>query len=175
VAVDRPGFEDKVFYVWFDAPIESIGATRGWADLDPHARDWKSWWHDVGDLTYTQFMAKDNVPFHTIMFPATLMGTREPWKLPDYIKAFNWLTDDGGKFSTSQRRGVFMSDDADFTWELFAGVVNKDLVGLPIDLLFRRITDDETTAWSAKFAGQESITAPPSRSAQRRRSQSHPR
>jgi methionyl-tRNA synthetase len=152
VAVDRPGFEDKVFYVWFDAPIEYIGATREWADLEPHSRDWKSWWYDAGDVSYTQFMAKDNVPFHTIMFPATLMGTREPWKLPDYIKAFNWLTYDGGKFSTSQRRGVFMSDaidllpadywryyllanapesdDADFTWELFAGVVNKDLVGV---------------------------------------------
>jgi methionyl-tRNA synthetase len=152
VRVDRPGFEDKVFYVWFDAPIEYIGATREWADLDPSARDWKSWWYDAGDVSYTQFMAKDNVPFHTIMFPATLMGTREPWKRPDYIKAFNWLTYDGGKFSTSQRRGVFMSDaidllpadywryyllanapesdDADFTWELFAGVVNKDLVGV---------------------------------------------
>jgi methionyl-tRNA synthetase len=152
VPVDRPGFENKVFYVWFDAPIEYIGVTKEWADAAPGARDWRSWWYDARDVTYTEFMAKDNVPFHTIMFPATLLGTGEPWKLPDYIKAFNWLTYYGGKFSTSQHRGVFMSDaiellpadywryyllanapesdDVDFTWELFAGLVNKDLVGV---------------------------------------------
>jgi methionyl-tRNA synthetase len=152
VAVDRPGFENKVFYVWFDAPIEYIGATKEWADRQSPAADWRSWWYDAGRVNYTQFMAKDNVPFHTIMFPATLMGTREPWKRPDYIKAFNWLKYYGGKFSTSQHRGVFMSDaldllpadywryyllanapesdDADFTWELFAAVINKDLVGI---------------------------------------------
>ena len=53
------------------------------------------------------------MPFHTIMFPATLMGMREPWTLPAFIKAFNWLTYYGGKFSTSQHRGVFMSDALD--------------------------------------------------------------
>lgn len=152
VPVDRPGFENKVFYVWFDAPIEYIGATKEWAELQSPARDWRSWWYEADDVNYTQFMAKDNVPFHTIMFPAALIGTREPWKRPDYIKAFNWLKYYGGKFSTSQHRGVFMSDalellpadywryyllanapesdDADFTWELFAAVINKDLVGV---------------------------------------------
>jgi methionyl-tRNA synthetase len=152
VSVDRPGFDHKVFYVWFDAPIEYIGVTKEWADVAPGERDWKSWWCDAGNVSYTQFMAKDNVPFHTIVFPATLIGSGEPWKLPDYIKAFNWLTYDGGKFSTSQHRGIFMSDalellpadywryyllanapesgDADFTWDLFAASVNKDLVGV---------------------------------------------
>src|SRR5262245_56093746 len=152
VPVERPGFEDKVFYVWFDAPIEYIGATKEWAEVDPAARDWKSWWVDAADVDYTQFMAKDNVPFHTIVFPATLIGSGEPWKMPDFIKGFNWLTYDGGKFSTSQHRGVFMSDalellpadywryyllasapesdDADVTWELFASTINKDLVGV---------------------------------------------
>jgi methionyl-tRNA synthetase len=152
VPVDRPGFEHKVFYVWFDAPIEYIGATKEWADQAPSERDWRAWWYDAEGVNYTQFMAKDNVPFHTIMFPATLIGTREPWKRPDYIKAFNWLKYYGGKFSTSQHRGVFMSDalellpadywryyllanapesdDADFTWELFATNINKDLCGV---------------------------------------------
>jgi methionyl-tRNA synthetase len=145
--------EGKVFYVWFDAPIEYIGSTKEWSDTDPAARDWKSWWWeaDSGEnpVRYTQFMAKDNVPFHTVMFPATQLGTREAWKKVDFVKAFNWLNYYGGKFSTSQRRGVFTdaalellpadywryflianapeSDDTSFTWELFASSVNKDL------------------------------------------------
>lgn len=151
VPVDWPGFENKVFYVWFDAPIGYIAATKEWSDIEPSGRDWRSWWLDAADVRYTQFMAKDNIPFHTLSFPVTLMGSGEPWKLADYIKGFNWLTYYGGKFSTSQGRGVFMddalellpadywryylmanapeSDDTSFTWELFAEAVNKDLVG----------------------------------------------
>ena len=67
--------------------IAYIAATREWADLDPAARDWTSWWLDAEDVTYTQFMAKDNVPFHTIMFPAMLMGNGEPWKLATTSRA----------------------------------------------------------------------------------------
>ncbi|MEU7095219.1 methionine--tRNA ligase [Kitasatospora aureofaciens] len=143
--------EGKVFYVWFDAPIEYIGATKEWADAAPaERRDWKSWWYEADEsVRYTQFMAKDNVPFHTVMFPATILGSRRPWKKVDYVKAFNWLTYYGGKFSTSQKRGIFTdvalellpadywryflmahapeSDDSSFTWDLFASVVNKDL------------------------------------------------
>ncbi|MBV9101443.1 MAG: methionine--tRNA ligase [Candidatus Dormibacteraeota bacterium] len=152
VPVGWPGLENKVFYVWFDAPIEYIGATKEWADLDPEHRDWRSWWYETKDVRYVQFMGKDNVPFHAINFPATIIGTGEPWKLVDYIKAFNWLTYYGGKYSTSEHRGVFMndavdvlpadywryallaaapeSDDADFTWESFALTVNKDLAGI---------------------------------------------
>jgi methionyl-tRNA synthetase len=142
--------EGKVFYVWFDAPIEYIGATKEWADENPAERDWKSWWWQADDsVHYTEFMGKDNVPFHSVMFPATLLGTRAPWKKVDVIKAFNWLNYYGGKFSTSQRRGVFThdaleilpadywryfmmanapeSDDTSFTWEHFTATVNKDL------------------------------------------------
>jgi len=152
-----PGMEGKVFYVWFDAPIAYIAATAEWADAtgQPDAA-WQRWWReDMGaeDVTYVEFMAKDNIPFHTLSFPVTMMGAnydgKEPWKLVDYIKGFNWLTYDGGKFSTSQGRGVFMdqaleimpsdywrwwllanapeSADADFTWEAFQSGVNKDL------------------------------------------------
>ncbi|MFI6949244.1 methionine--tRNA ligase [Streptomyces sp. NPDC050422] len=144
--------EGKVFYVWFDAPIEYIGATKEWSDAAPdgETRDWKSWWYEADDtVRYTQFMAKDNVPFHTVMFPATELGVREPWKKVDVVKGFNWLTYYGGKFSTSQQRGIFTdaaletlpadywryflianapeSDDSAFTWEHFAATVNKDL------------------------------------------------
>ncbi|WP_327289824.1 methionine--tRNA ligase [Streptomyces sp. NBC_01198] len=144
--------EGKVFYVWFDAPIEYIGSTKEWSDAAPagEVRDWQSWWYEADEsVRYTQFMGKDNVPFHTVMFPATQLGTRDPWKKVDFVKAFNWLNYYGGKFSTSQRRGIFTeaaldllpadywryflmanapeSDDTSFTWELFAAGINKDL------------------------------------------------
>jgi methionyl-tRNA synthetase len=148
-----PGMEGKVFYVWFDAPIEYIAATAEWADAHGKTEaDWRRWWRrDEGaeNVTYTQFMGKDNVPFHTLSFPATLIGSGEPWRMVDYIKSFNYLTYDGGQFSTSQGRGVFMdhaleilpadywrwwllshapeSGDSEFTWENFQQSVNKDL------------------------------------------------
>ncbi len=148
-----PGMEGKVFYVWFDAPIEYIAATAEWADAHglPDAA-WQRWWRtDMGaeDVSYYQFMGKDNVPFHTLSFPATILGSGEPWKLVDYLKSFNYLNYDGGQFSTSRGRGVFMdqalsilpadywrwwllshapeSSDAEFTWENFQTSVNKDL------------------------------------------------
>lgn len=150
VPVDRPGFEGKVYYVWFDAPIAYIGATKEWADLSPNERDWKSWWYEADDVRYIQFMAKDNIPFHTVSFPCTIIGSQEPWKLVDYIKGFHWLTYYGTKFSTSAGRGIFMdtaleilpsdywrfallanapeSGDADFSWELFSATINGTLV-----------------------------------------------
>ncbi len=152
---DWPGMEGKVFYVWFDAPIEYIAATHEWADAS--GGDWQSWWRtDKGADTvrYVQFMGKDNVPFHTLSFPATIIGANslndgEQWKLVDYIKSFNYLNYDGGQFSTSQGRGIFQdqaleilpadywrwwllshapeSSDSEFTWENFQSGVNKDL------------------------------------------------
>ena len=148
-----PGMEGKVFYVWFDAPVEYIAATAEWADARGlPAAQWRRWWRlDEGadDVRYTQFMGKDNVPFHTLSFPATIIGSGEPWKLVDYIKSFNYLTYDGGQFSTSQGRGVFMDQalsilpadywrwwllshapegsDSEFTWDNFQASVNKDL------------------------------------------------
>ncbi len=99
--------------------------------------------------SYYEFMGKDNIPFHTVGFPVTIMASGEPWKLVDRLKGSNYINYDGGKFSTSQKRGVFMdtalallpadywryylmanmpeSSDSNFTWEHFAGVINKDL------------------------------------------------
>ena len=151
---DVEGLKGKVFYVWFDAPIEYIGATKEWADAAPgtNSRDWKSWWigdKAQADVRYVQFMGKDNVPFHTVGFPVSILGSGEKWKLVDQIKGFNWLNYYNGKFSTSQKRGVFMdaaleilppdywrwylvanapeSSDTSFTWQHFADTVNKDL------------------------------------------------
>ncbi|SHI62870.1 methionine--tRNA ligase [Wenxinia saemankumensis] len=146
-----PGMEGKVFYVWFDAPIEYIASAQEWVDAGK-GDDWERWWRtDRGadDVRYTQFMGKDNVPFHTLGFPVTILGSGEPWKLVDYIKSFNYLNYDGGQFSTSRGRGVFQdqaleilpadywrwwllsrapeSGDSEFTWEGFQDGVNKDL------------------------------------------------
>jgi len=158
---------DKVFYVWFDAPIAYIATSQDWSaaqatlksDHIAHSEhtDWRHWWRCelARDVTYVQFMGKDNVPFHTVGFPCTILGVNahEPpdlrWKLADRIKGFNWLNYYGGKFSTSQQNGIFMdaalellpaaywrwylianapeSSDSSFTWEHFQGIVNKDL------------------------------------------------
>lgn len=150
VPVPREGFEDKVFYVWFDAPIEYIAATKEWSDEDPENRDYKDWWYDKHtQVHYVQFMAKDNIPFHTISFPATLIGTGEPWKKVDFLKGFNWLNYYGGKFSTSSKRGIFTNQaleefdpdywrywlianapegsDSSFTFDGFGEMINADL------------------------------------------------
>ncbi len=146
-----PGMEGKVFYVWFDAPIEYIACAQEWVDAGK-GENWERWWRTDqggGDVRYTQFMGKDNVPFHTLSFPVTILGSGEPWKLVDYIKSFNYLTYDGGQFSTSRGRGVFMdqalgilpadywrwwllshapeTSDTEFTWDNFQTSVNKDL------------------------------------------------
>ncbi len=148
-----PGMEDKVFYVWFDAPIAYIAATAEWADAHGLGdAAWERWWRiDKGadDVRYVQFMGKDNVPFHTLSFPATIIGSGEPWKLVDFIKSFNFLNYEGGQFSTSLGHGVFMdqalallpsdywrwwllkhvpeTSDSEFTWDSFRADTNKDL------------------------------------------------
>ena len=120
-------------------------------------------------------MGKDNVAFHTVSFPATQIGTQEPWKLVDRIKGFNWLTYYGGKFSTSQKRGVFMdtaldllpadywryylianapeSADTSFTWEHFAATVNKDLADV-LGNFVNRVTKFCTARFDGKVPGE---------------------
>lgn len=162
---DMEGLRGKVFYVWFDAPIEYIGATWEWADDNARregrgrasAEEWQRWWkgEPAADVTYVQFMGKDNVPFHVVGFPCTIFGNNarlspdSRWKLVDELKGFNWLNYYGEKFSTSQKRGVFLDaaleilpadywrwylmanspegSDATFTWEHFQSTINKDL------------------------------------------------
>ncbi len=181
-----PGMETKVFYVWFDAPIEYIAAAQEWQDAGK-GNDWESWWRtDKGadDVIYTQFMGKDNVPFHTLSFPVTILGSGEPWKLVDYIKSFNYLNYDGGQFSTSRGRGVFMdqalellpadywrwwllsnapeSSDAEFTWELFQTNTNKDLADVLGNFVSRvtkfcRSKFGETIPAGGHWAEQEAL------------------
>jgi methionyl-tRNA synthetase len=174
IPVPRPGFEHKVFYVWFDAPITYIAATQEWADQVPSRRDWRDWWWTADDVRYIQFLGKDNVPFHAISFPATLLGSGEPWKTVDVIKGFHWLTYEGGKFSTSRQRGIFTdaalkelpadlwrwwlianapeTADSDFTIRRFAADVNKDLADV-FGNLVNRIIRFTARAFGARIPG----------------------
>ena len=150
--VNKEGYEDKVFYVWFDAPIGYIGITKQWSDENKNERNWKDWWMDAKDVRYVEFMGKDNVPYHSITFPATMLGTGENWTKVDYLKGLSYLTFEGGKFSKSENHGIFAEDaikefladywrywlmanapessDSSFTFDGFAATVNKDLNGV---------------------------------------------
>jgi len=105
IPIPLEGYTDKVFYVWFDAPIGYISITK-------HAfpEHWEEWWK-ADNVNLYQFMAKDNIPFHTIIFPATLIGSKDKWTMPYHIDSTEYLNYEGGKFSKSAGTGVF-GDDA---------------------------------------------------------------
>ena len=137
-------YKDKVFYVWFDAPI-------GYISITANARnDWKDWWMNP-DTTLVNFMAKDNVPFHSIIFPAALIGTGKQYNLVDKLSAIDYLNYEDKKFSKSNNIGVFGDDamnsgicsdmwrfyliksrpengDSCFTWDDFLNKINGQLV-----------------------------------------------
>ncbi len=160
VKVPKKGFESKVFYVWFDAPIGYIAAT---ADLfEENEEKWKSWWKNP-ESRVIHFLGKDNVPFHTLMWPASLIGADDDWNLPHYIAANHYLNYEGGQFSKSRNRGIFSSDvkdlpfapdvwrfslmanrpekkDVDFSWQSFFHTINADLVGNLGNLAYRTLT-----------------------------------
>jgi methionyl-tRNA synthetase len=159
IPVPLEGWDGKVFYVWFDAPIAYISITKDWAERQGDPDAWRQWWQRPDDVRLIQFMAKDNVPFHTVFWPATMLGTRQPWTMADTIKGYNWLTYEGSKFSTSEQRGVFTddaselfnadywryglmsmlpeSDDSDFSFTRFATAINKELADGLGNLLHR--------------------------------------
>ncbi len=145
VKIPIKGYDDKVCYVWFEAPIGYISITANYTE------DWEKWWKNPDEVLLYQFMGKDNVPFHTIIFPATLMGTKEPWTLLYHINTTDYLNYEGGKFSKSRGIGIFgdgamesgvPSDvwryyllanrperaDTNFTWEDFQEKTNSELI-----------------------------------------------
>lgn len=145
VPVPLEGYTDKVFYVWFDAPLGYISITAELTDK------WKDWWQNPDNVKLYQFMAKDNIPFHTIVFPAALIGTNETYTKLYHINSTEYLQYDGGKFSKSRHIGVFGDDaklsgipsdayryyllinrpenaDSTFTWTDFAEKINNELV-----------------------------------------------
>ena len=154
IPVPRAGYEKKVFYVWFDAPIGYISITGNWAAAA--GRDWREavdyWWKRPDEVDLFQFIGKDNIPFHTVIFPSSLLGTGENWTMLHHMSSSEYLNYESGKFSKSEGRGIFGTDvmqsgipadvwrfyiyynrpeksDALFTWKDFAEKVNAELIG----------------------------------------------
>lgn len=145
IQVPLKGFEDKVFYSWFDAPIGYIGITK------ENNKNWHELWHD-NNVKLVQFMGKDNIPFHTMLFPSFLIGAQDNYTLMKELSVNEFLNYEGGQFSKSRNIGVFGDDakatgispdvfryylminrpersDTDFTWDDFQKKNNAEMVG----------------------------------------------
>jgi len=156
VPVPLKGYEHKVFYSWFDAPIGYISITA------EAKKDWRDWWHSK-DVRLVQFMGKDNIPFHTIMFPAFLIGAKDNYTLLDSISVNEFLNYETGQFSKSRHQGVFGNDakeigipadvwryylminrpeknDTQFLWDDFQEKLNNELVANIGNFVNRTIT-----------------------------------
>ncbi len=142
--------KNKVFYVWFDAPIGYISATQAWAKQQKEANAWKKYWLDP-QTHYVQFMGKDNVPFHAMFFPAMILGQNQPYKIVDDLVANEFYNFEGKKFSKSEGWTIDLdnffrhfhvdqirytlaanapeSGDSEFTWRDFQLRCNGELLG----------------------------------------------
>lgn len=135
VPVPVDGYQSKVFYVWFDAPIGYISITK---QLTPNWRDW--WLPEGKNVTLVQFMAKDNVPFHAVMFPSCLLATGTPYTKPSKIYATEYLNYEGDKFSKSRGVGVFGTD-------LFETEIPSDIWRFYL-LYIRPESQDSSFSWA---------------------------
>lgn len=106
VKVPKAGYENKVFYVWFDAVMGYISNTKRILG----EKNWQLWWQNPAEVKLYQFMAKDNIPFHTIVLPAMMIGSKEKWTLPFHIASVEYLKYEGEKFSKSRNIGIFGND-----------------------------------------------------------------
>ncbi|KAJ2697441.1 methionine--tRNA ligase mes1 [Coemansia sp. IMI 203386] len=107
VPVPLKGYEDKVFYVWFDACIGYPSITANYTS------EWERWWKNPENVKLYQFMGKDNVPFHTVVFPSTQLASGEPWTMLHHIATCEYLNYETGKFSKSRGVGVFGNNAQD--------------------------------------------------------------
>ena len=90
IPVPKPGFENKVFYVWFDAPIGYVSITANGTD------DWRRWWHEPESTELFQFIGKDNIPFHTVIFPSCQLATGDTWTMLHHMSSTEYLYYEGG-------------------------------------------------------------------------------
>jgi methionyl-tRNA synthetase len=147
VPVPLDGADGKVLYVWFEAPIGYISATK---ELRPD--DWEQWW--TGDSKLIHFIGKDNIVFHCIIFPAMLHLRGDGYVLPEQVPANEFLNLEGQKISTSRNWAVWLNEyleempnrkdelryvltsiapetkDSEFTWKDYQTRVNSELVGI---------------------------------------------
>jgi len=157
IPVPREGYEDKRIYVWFEAVMGYFSASRHWAQLQGDDEVWRKWWDDP-EAEHRYFMAKDNIPFHTIIWPAMLLGCG--LQLPHDVPANEYLLLDSAQFSKSRRHAVWIPDymerydpealryylaavmpeqkDTSFTWEDYVTRVNTELIG-NLGNLFHRV------------------------------------
>lgn len=103
---DKEIYKDKVFYVWFDACIGYVSITANYTE------DWEKWWRNP-DVKLYQFMGKDNVPFHSVIFPGSQIGTKESWTMLHHLSTTEYLNYENGKFSKSRGVGVFGNNAKD--------------------------------------------------------------
>lgn len=99
--IPLPGYEKKVLYVWFDACIGYPSITAN------YTKDWELWWRNPDEVKLYQFMGKDNVPFHTVIFPGSQIGTKDKWTMLNHLSTTEYLNYEDGKFSKSRGVGVF--------------------------------------------------------------------
>ncbi|KAI9850091.1 MAG: putative methionine--tRNA ligase, cytoplasmic protein rar1 [Thelocarpon superellum] len=99
--VPLPGYENKVLYVWFDACIGYVSITANYTN------EWEKWWRDPENVKLYQFLGKDNVPFHTVIFPGSQIGTGDQWTMLNHLSTTEYLNYENGKFSKSRGIGVF--------------------------------------------------------------------
>jgi methionyl-tRNA synthetase len=159
VSVPRPGFEDKRIYVWFEAVIGYLSASKEWAKVQGDADVWKQFW--TGNARAYYFIGKDNIPFHTLIWPAMLMGYGG-LNLPYDVPANEFLTIEGKRLSTSRNWAVWLPDylkrydpdplryllsvnmpetgDTDFSWREFLRRNNDELVATYGNLVHRVLT-----------------------------------
>lgn len=150
IPVPLPGTEGKVLYVWFDAPIGYISATKEWAQKQGKPDRWKDYWCDP-ETKLVNFIGKDNIPFHAAIFPAMTMGQNQPYKLVDELPANEFYNLEGRQFSKSDGWYVDLEDffkrytadqirytiaanapetsDSEFTWKDFQTRCNSELLG----------------------------------------------
>lgn len=151
VPVPLDNADGKVLYVWFDAPIGYISSTVEWAEKIGEPEKWKDYWFDE-NTKLIHFIGKDNIPFHTIIWPAVLMGQKDNYVLPYDVPANEYLNIKGQKTSTSRDHAVWVEEylknfdgeylryvlaanapetkDSDFSWEDFQNKVNIDLANI---------------------------------------------
>jgi len=162
IPVPVDGFETKRIYVWFEAVIGYLSATKEWAKAGGDEERWRSFWQDdEKNLGSYYFIGKDNIPFHTIIWPAMLEGYGG-LKLPDDVPANEFLTIEGKKLSTSRNWAVWLPDylsrydpdplryllsinmpetaDTNFSWREFVRRNNDELVATYGNLVNRVLT-----------------------------------
>ena len=159
ISVPQDGFEDKRIYVWFEAVIGYLSASKEWAALQGDKDAWRSFWDDNAQSYY--FIGKDNIPFHTIIWPAMLMGY-EGLLLPSNVPANEFLTIEGRRLSTSRNWAVWLPEylkrydpdalryvlsinmpetgDTDFSWREYVRRNNDELVATYGNLVHRVLT-----------------------------------